>query len=228
MLRGNLLVGNRLPPSGLAVKPTNSMLNWITDLIDGLGYWGILGLMFLENVLPPIPSELIMPLSGFVSSRTDMTLLGVILAGTVGSVLGTLPWYYLGRLVDQEILLGWAARYGRLLAIAPKDIERAMGWFRARRGAWTVGLARMVPGIRTYISVPAGLSDMKLPFYLFFSFLGSIIWVGGLAIAGFLLGSQFEQVAQFIAPISRVVIVVTLIAIALWIVRRRVKATQDH
>ncbi|PSN17052.1 alkaline phosphatase [filamentous cyanobacterium CCP5] len=203
------------------------MLNWITDLIDGLGYWGIMALMCLENVLPPIPSELIMPLSGYASSRTDMTLFGVILAGTVGSILGTLPWYYLGRLVDQAVLLRWADRYGRWLAVSAADIERAMGWFQARKGAWTVGLARMVPGIRTYISVPAGLSDMKLPFYLLFSFIGSAIWVGALAIAGYLLGDQFERVSSYVGPASRIVIVLTVITALLWVIRRRVKAVRD-
>lgn len=203
------------------------MLNWITDLIDGLGYWGIMALMFLENVVPPIPSEVIMPLSGYASSRTDMTLFGVVLAGTVGSVLGTLPWYYLGRLVDQEVLLGWADRHGRWLSISSKDIVRAMGWFHERKGAWTVGLARMVPGIRTYISVPAGLSDMKLPFYLFFSFIGSAIWIGGLAIAGYLLGDQFERVANYVAPASRFILVAVVIFAIVWVIYRRAKATQN-
>lgn len=197
------------------------MLDWITRLLESLGYIGVFALMVLEHVFPPIPSEVIMPFSGFISSRSnEMTLTGVIIAGSLGSLLGTLLWYYIGRWVEQEQLMIWVARYGRWLTLKPQDIERAIAFFQQGRGQWVVGLGRVVPGVRTYVSVPAGLSDMPLPSYLLYSAIGTVVWTSALAIAGYILGDRFEAVSHVIAPISKVVLISLAVFTVGWIAYR--------
>ncbi|MGF1570689.1 MAG: DedA family protein [Nodosilinea sp.] len=197
------------------------MLDWITHWIQTLDYWGIFGLMVLEHLFPPIPSELIMPLAGFTSSVSpNLSLGGVIAAGTLGSVVGTLGWYLLGRLVNPAHILAWAERYGRWLALSPQDIEKAIAFFNQRGGGWVVGAGRMVPGIRTYVSVPAGLSQMSFLPYLLYTTLGSTLWTATLASAGFFLGNRFEQVQTVIAPISKGVLLTLAIGSVVWLLRR--------
>jgi membrane protein DedA with SNARE-associated domain len=198
------------------------MLDWISTWLESLGYFGVFALMVLEHLFPPIPSEVIMPLAGFISSRsTDTSLMLVIVAGSLGSLVGTLAWYVLGRLVSQEQLIDWVAKHGRWLTLKPKDIEKAIGFFHRGAGHWVVGLGRLVPGIRTYVSVPAGLSNMPLVTYLVYSAIGTVIWTGALAIAGYFLGAQFELVSEFIAPISKIVLISLAVFVVLWIFVRR-------
>jgi len=198
------------------------MLNWISTWLESLGYFGVFALMVLEHIFPPIPSEVIMPLSGFISNRSDqMGLLGVIIAGSLGSMLGTLAWYYLGRWVDQEQLMIWVARYGRWLTLKPKDMEKAIDFFQRGAGHWVVGFGRIVPGVRTYVSVPAGLSDMPLVPYLAYSAVGTVIWTGALAIAGYVLGDRFEVVSEFVAPISKGVLISLAVLAVGWVIYRR-------
>lgn len=197
------------------------MLTWITDWLESFGYAGIFALMVLEHLFPPIPSEVIMPFAGFLSSRQpQLSLTLVIVAGSLGSLVGTLAWYVLGRLVSLEQVLAWTNRYGHWLALQPKDIQKALTFFQQGSGHWVVGLGRVVPGIRTYVSVPAGLSHMPLLPYLTFSALGTVVWTGALAIAGYLLGEQFDRVSQIIAPISKWVLFSMVLLIFLWMAHR--------
>lgn len=198
------------------------MLDWITNWLESLGYFGVFALMVLEHVFPPIPSEVVMPLAGFISSRSEeMSLVGVVIAGSIGSMVGTLVWYYVGRWVDQDQLMVLVARHGRWLTLKPQDIEKAIAFFQQGQGQWVVGLGRVVPGVRTYISVPAGLSDMSLPAYLVYSGVGTVIWTGALAIAGHILGDRFDEVSHFIAPISKFVWVGLAVLAVGWLVYRR-------
>ncbi|MGB5972171.1 MAG: DedA family protein [Nodosilinea sp.] len=197
------------------------MFTWITNWIESLGYLGIFGLMVLEHLFPPIPSELVMPLAGFVSrSSPTMNLAGVVVAGSIGSLIGTSAWYVLGRLISQEQLMVLVAKYGRWLTLKPRDIEKAFDFFQKSGGSWVVGVGRMVPGVRTYVSVPAGLSHMALVPYLVYSAVGTVLWTGALAVAGYLLGDQFDRVQTFIGPISKIVLVTLAIAAVLWVIRR--------
>lgn len=199
-----------------------TMFNWITTWIESLGYVGIFGLMVLEHLFPPIPSELVMPLAGFTSSRsTDMSLAGVILAGSLGSLIGASAWYLVGRLISHEQLMVWVKRYGRWLTLKPADIEKAIHFFQRTGGSWVVGVGRIVPGVRTYVSVPAGLSHMPLLPYVGYSALGTVLWTGALAVAGYVLGDRFDQVQGYIAPVSKLVLVGLAIALAFWIIKRR-------
>lgn len=182
------------------------MFEWVLSVIDGWGYPGIFALMVLEHLFPPIPSEIIMPLAGYLAANGTLTVAGVVLAGTLGSVLGTLFWYGVGMWIGAERLKRWAARYGRVLTLSPGDIDNAQAWFD-RHGGAAVFVGRMIPAIRTLISVPAGIARMPLPRYLAFTALGSLLWTLLLTGAGLLLQSQYARVADVIDPVSKAVVV---------------------
>jgi membrane protein DedA with SNARE-associated domain len=190
------------------------MFDWITSVLDATGALGVGFLMLLENVFPPIPSELVMPLAGFVAARGEVGLVAVILAGSVGSLLGALLWYYLGRALGHDRLRSLAARHGRWLTLAPEEVDRAEAWF-LRHGGAAVFLGRLVPGVRMLISVPAGVARMPLPRFLAWSAAGTVIWTAALAGAGFLLEGRYELVGHWVNPVSNVV-VVGLVALYIW------------
>ena len=195
------------------------MLEFIINIVNTLGHWGIALLMALENLIPPIPSELIMPLAGFTVSKGEMNFVMVVVAGTIGSVLGATPWYFLGRYWGLKRTKAIADRYGKWLAVSGKDIEKAKVWFD-RRGYIATGLGRLIPGIRTYISLPAGISKMPLLPFLFYSTLGSAFWVSLLTGAGYLLGANYERVGTYLKPFSIVVLIVVLSTAIYWVIKR--------
>ncbi len=198
------------------------MKEWVLETMSSLGYVGIGLLMFLENLFPPIPSELIMPLAGFTSAQGKMQLLPAIAAGVIGTVLGAFPWYYLGKVVSEERIKGWADRYGRWLGISGADIDKANHWFD-RHGKKAVLLCRMVPGVRTLISLPAGINAMPMLPFLLFSTIGTVLWVTFLTMAGYFLGNNYELVDEYLAPVSKIVAVTLVIALIIWIIRKRTK-----
>jgi membrane protein DedA with SNARE-associated domain len=181
------------------------MTEWITTALAQMGYLGIVVLMVAENLFPPIPSELVMPFAGFAAARGELNLMGVILAGTLGSVLGALPWYYAGRLVGQQRLERWAARHGRWLTVSPQEVRSATDWFRRHCGK-SVLLGRIVPTVRTLISVPAGVTRMSLTQFLLYTTIGSLVWNGMLATAGYFLDSRYEQVGAYLDPVAKTVL----------------------
>jgi membrane protein DedA with SNARE-associated domain len=181
------------------------MVDWITGFITSTGYLGIALLMFAENVFPPIPSELIMPFAGFVAARGELNPIGVLVAGVVGSLLGAVPWYLAGRWLGNERLKRMADRHGRWLTVSREDLERAEAWFH-RYGRVSVVVGRLVPAVRTLISVPAGITRMHpIPFFAY-SALGTLVWTGLLVGAGYLLESHYERVAEWIDPFSKLVL----------------------
>lgn len=183
------------------------------------GYFGIVFLMFLENVFPPIPSEYIMPLAGFMAAEDKLSLSGIIIAGTIGAVLGALPLYYCGRILGEERLKRFSDRYGKWLTLSREDIERANQWF-ARHGAIAVLLCRLIPGIRSFISIPAGINRMNLLTFLFFTTIGTAIWTSFLAYAGYTLGSNFHEIENYFDPIS-IAVFGSIIILYLWRVLKR-------
>ncbi len=185
------------------------MFDWITGFVVRSGYVGVLLLMLAENVVPPIPSELIMPLAGFTAARGQLNLVLVILAGTAGSLLGAVLWYVVGKRLGLERLKHLAARHGRWVTLSPDDVDRADDWFR-RHGARTVFFGRLIPTVRTLISVPAGIAGMPLPGFLAWSALGTVLWTTLLAGAGYLLQSQYERVSDYLNPVSTVVVVLII------------------
>ena len=187
-------------------------------LINSAGYFGIVFLMFVENVFPPIPSEFIMPLAGFMVTQDKFSLVGIIAAGTFGSVIGALPLYYLGNRLGEEKLKDFADRHGKWLTLSRRDVERSQKWFD-KYGAWAVFFCRLIPGIRSFISIPAGINRMNLLSFLFFTILGSAIWTSFLAYAGYLLGSNFREIEKYLDVVSYLVFG-SIIVLYLWRVLR--------
>ncbi|EAW35318.1 DedA family protein [Lyngbya sp. PCC 8106] len=196
------------------------MLDWITQGIADWGYMGIVLLMLLENILPPIPSEVIMPLAGFTIAEGKLSFIGVILSGVLGSILGALPWYYLGKNWGEKKLRKWIELRGQWLTLSVEDLELSQEWFN-RYGNWVVLLGRVIPGIRTYISIPAGLENMPLFSFLVYSTVGTTLWISFLTIIGYWLGDNYTLVKQFLSPISTLVIVILLITFGIWFYRRK-------
>ncbi|HEX2219884.1 MAG TPA: DedA family protein [Gemmatimonadales bacterium] len=181
------------------------MQDLILDAVQTLGPVGVGILMLLENLFPPLPSELIMPLAGYLAARGDVSLPGSLVGGTVGSVLGAVAWYAVGRRVPRDALLSWVDAHGRWLTICSPDVERAERFFK-RHGRSSVLLGRLVPVVRTLISLPAGLGRMPATPFLLFSTVGTAIWTTGLGLAGMALGSQFPAVDRYVGWVSWAVI----------------------
>lgn len=196
------------------------MTDWIQNLMDSMGYLGILLLMVLENIFPPIPSELIMPSAGFAAARGDMSLGMVVLMGTLGSVLGTLPLYYIGKAFGEDKLVAWADKHGKWLTLSGKDIRKADDWFD-RHGSKAVLFGRMVPGIRSLLSLPAGMSEMPLPKFLIYSAIGSALWSAALAYAGYALGENYDRVEQYVGPASKVILGLLVVGAVAWFLKRK-------
>lgn len=183
------------------------MYAFVTGVMDQAGYLGIAFLMLLENVFPPIPSELIMPLAGFRAARGDLHPLGVLLAGSAGSLAGAWFWYEVGRWIGDERLKRWAARHGRWLTLAPAEVDQATAWFR-RHCHVAVLFGRLVPTVRTLISVPAGVARMGMQKFLLYSAIGTVAWTGFLLAGGYLLADRYGEVERWLNPVSNAVLVV--------------------
>jgi membrane protein DedA with SNARE-associated domain len=187
------------------------MFDWIVRVLTETGYLGVALLMFLENVFPPIPSELIMPLAGFAAAREQLSLPFVILSGTLGSLAGAFFWYGAGRRLGRARLEAFAARHGRWLTVCPPDVGRAFTWFE-RHGGGAVLIGRVVPAVRSMISVPAGIAHMPLGRFAAYSAIGTAVWTSLLAGAGYVLEDQYDRVADYLNPVSNFV----FCAILLW------------
>ena len=179
------------------------MFDWITGIIGRLGYAGVVGLTFLENVFPPIPSELVIPLAGYVAAQGDMRLMLVIATASAGSLAGAAVWYWIGRRVGERRLRAWVDRHGKWLTLSGKDVDRAQLWF-SRHGNAAVFFGRLVPGVRTLVSLPAGFTRMPAVPFVAYSALGTMIWTAALACAGVALQSNFTIVGDYINTITNV------------------------
>lgn len=190
------------------------MIAALAALIERGGYAGIILLTFLETIFPPLPSEVFMPMAGFVAARGSLTLPGVIAAGTLGTLAGAWFWYALGRAIGIDRMRQLTVRHGRWLTMRPADLDRAMAWFD-RHGGPVMLFGRMVPGVRGVISIPAGVAHMPLRRFLLLSGLGNLVWTTLLMSAGYWLGADYGRVAGWLAPLSNLVIVL-LVGGYLW------------
>lgn len=181
------------------------MLDWIAGLVEEGGYLGIAALMFAENLFPPIPSELIMPMAGFAAARGELDVVLAVAAGSAGSLAGAVFWYVIGRWLGAARLKRWAERHGRWLTLTPGDIDESCRWFN-RHGGKAVFFGRLVPAVRTFVSVPAGIAEMNLARFLAWSALGTVLWTGFLAGLGWLLGDQYRAVSDWVNPVSNLVV----------------------
>lgn len=190
------------------------MFDWITGLINSMGALGVAVLMFVENVFPPVPSELIMPLAGFNAARGEMSLWLVILAGGIGSLAGAYMWYWVGRRIGFDRVCRLSQRHGRWLTVSPREFDRANDWFD-RHGGRAVLIGRLIPTVRTLISVPAGVNRMPRGKFLAFSAIGTYAWTMLLTLLGYWLESGYDKVSAWLNPISTAV-VIGLVALYVW------------
>lgn len=208
---------------GRALAPAAVVLQWIAHLVGSFGYGGVALLMAIENVVLPLPSELIMPLAGFESAAGALSLVGVILAGTVGSVVGALPVYAAARALGEERLTTFIDRYGRWVFLGRREMERANFRFQ-RRGRIAVFVSQLLPGIRGLIAIPAGFARMNVLVFAAANFAGTLVWCAVLAWLGHLLGANYAKVDRFVGPASWVLLAALLAAAVFWLVRRRRRA----
>jgi len=187
------------------------MSDWVVQLIDSARYMGVFLLMFLETVFPPIPSEVIMPIAGVRAGQGEMTLWGVVVAGTAGAMVGNLFWYLVARVVGLERFKPLIDCYGRWITMDWYDVEKAERLF-GRFGKYVVFVGRMLPTIRSVVSIPAGLLRMRLKTFFIWSTLGTAAWSSGLALAGYALGRRFEAIDKVLGPLSTGIIVFLVLA----------------
>jgi membrane protein DedA with SNARE-associated domain len=194
------------------------MGEWVQDVLSGGGLAVLFALVLAENLFPPMPSEVILPLAGFLVSEGEMTLIGALVASTAGSTVGALILYALGRYGGRPLLM----RHGRLLRLSHQRLDRADAWFD-RHGPKIVFLGRMVPGVRSVVSVPAGLSEMPLGTFTALTLAGSAIWNAALIAAGWALGDNWESVTAAIESANGFLIAGALLVVAAFLIRRRMR-----
>jgi len=190
------------------------MNDWVVRLIEQSGYLGVGFLMFLETLFPPIPSEVIMPVAGVTAANGKLELSLVILSGTAGAMLGNIFWYLAARALGIERLKPIVQKHGRWLTVNWREVRRAQRWME-RHGTAFVLLGRLVPTVRSLVSIPAGLLKMRFRRFIIASTLGTFAWTAVLAGAGYRLRSDFEQVDQFVAPIANAVLI-AIVLIYTW------------
>ena len=207
----------------------NSIPEYITKAVEAnstIAYLTISLAMFLENIIPPIPSEIIMPLGGFFVYQQKLNFYILVFWGLLGTIAGSLPWYYLGKLVNEKRLSNFLDKKGKYLGITSDDLAKSKRWFD-KYGVSLVFWGRLVPGIRTLISVPAGMELMPLRKFLVWTSLGSLIWVTLLTYAGYIFGEKYpiietylDQIKYFIKPILIFIIFYYLIKFFIRIYRK--------
>jgi membrane protein DedA with SNARE-associated domain len=201
------------------------MENWITEIMNSYGYIGVFLLIALENIFPPIPSEVILTFGGFMTTTSTMSVTGVVVAATLGSVAGAVVLYGIGLLIDVERLEKIVDKWGHILRLTRKDIYRADAWFD-KYGIWTIFFCRLVPLIRSLISIPAGMSNMSFWLFLLFTTAGTLIWNIILVNVGAAVGSSWESVVGYMDIYSNIVyaiLALLFILIVVFFIKKRIK-----
>jgi len=200
----------------------DDLTRWVTDVVDALGYAGVAFLVALESVFPPIPSEIVLPLAGFVAGRGDASFLGMVAAATAGSVVGAWILYGFSAWIGPVRLRRFVVRRGRWFGVKEADLDRSEAWFDRRAGA-AVLIGRCVPLIRSLVSIPAGFRRMPLLRFTLYTALGSAIWNTALIGAGALLGDRWEDVGDYVGLLQWVVIVTIVAGVSYFVWRRFIR-----
>lgn len=207
-----------------AQQTTGGITGWATGLMETLGAPGAGLAIALENLFPPLPSEVILPLAGFTASRGDISLFAALLWTTLGSVVGALALYWVGALLGRERTLAVASRVPLL---KPEDIEKTEAWF-SRHGTKAVFFGRMVPVFRSLISVPAGVERMPVRTFLTLTTLGSLLWNTLFVLAGYLLGENWDSVSGYVSMYSKAVVAIILVAVVGFFAVRLVRSRRGE
>lgn len=199
------------------------MENWITEVMNEFGYAGVFFLIALENLFPPIPSEVILTFAGFMTTSSSLNVVGVIIASTLGSIVGAAVLYAVGRLLDVGRLERIVERWGAILRLKKDDIHKADAWF-SKYGVWTVFFCRLIPLIRSLISIPAGMARMSVPVFLLLTAAGSLIWNSLLVYLGSAVGASWETIVGYMDVYSNIAyaaLALAAVAAAVWFVRTK-------
>ena len=203
------------------------MQDLIIEIMNNFGYIGVFLLIAIENVFPPIPSEVILLFGGFMTTFTNMNIIGVIIASTLGSLLGAIILYYIGKILNKERLKKIiTSKPGKLLRLTTEDIDKADKWFDTK-GNKTVFFCRFIPVIRSLISIPAGMSEMPMKKFLIYTTAGSLIWNSALTIAGSIVGENWTDILEIMDQYSHIIVILLailfVIAIIIFYTKRRKK-----
>ena len=201
------------------------MQEMIIEIMNNFGYLGVFLLIAIENVFPPIPSEVILLFGGFMTTFSDMNIIGVIIASTLGSILGAIVLYYIGKILNKERLKKIiTSKPGKILRLKPEDIDKADNWFDTK-GNKTVFFCRFVPIIRSLISIPAGMSEMPMKKFLIYTTAGSLIWNAALTIAGSIVGENWTSIVDIMDQYSHIIlvllIIIFIVAVAVFYKKRK-------
>ncbi|MES9682668.1 alkaline phosphatase [Bacillus sp. AFS001701] len=192
------------------------MQNWIIETMDTFGYLGIFLLIALENIFPPIPSEVILTFGGFMTTESSLSKIGVIFFSTLGSVIGAIILFWIGTLLDIKTLEKIVERWGHFLRLTKKDVHKADEWF-SKYGVWTVFFCRLIPLIRSLISIPAGMARMNFWIFLLFTTLGSLIWNTILVLVGASVGASWEKIVEYMDVYSNIIYGILAIGLVIFI-----------
>jgi membrane protein DedA with SNARE-associated domain len=199
------------------------MENWIIEFMEKFGYFGVFLMIALENIFPPIPSEVVLTFGGFMTTKSELSVFGVVVAATLGAVVGAVILYLIGFLLNVNQLEKIIDRWGHILKIKKEDIHKADRWFE-RYGVWTVFFCRMVPIVRSLISVPAGMAHMNMVIFLVFTTIGTLIWNTILVMLGAAFGEAWTTVLDYMSVYSNVfyvIFAVLFILVIAWYVKKR-------
>ena len=196
------------------------MSDWVVRLIEQSGYLGVAFLMFLETLFPPIPSEVIMPVAGVAAAQGKLSFTLSVASGTAGAMLGNIVWYLGARALGHDRMKPIIQRYGKWLTLDWDDVEKAHRWFD-RHGIALVFLGRLIPTIRSIVSIPAGLLDMRFRNFVIASTVGTALWTAILAGAGYKLQENFRDIGKIIGPVSNVVLAVLVVAYLSRLIRHK-------
>ncbi|WP_342389287.1 DedA family protein [Salinicoccus bachuensis] len=200
------------------------MQNWLTDIMNDFGYIGIAFLIAVENIFPPIPSEVVLTFGGFMTTQSNLSITGVVISATAGSVGGAVVLYFLGMQLGVERLEKIVGRWGHILRLEKKDIHKAQGWFD-KYGSWTVFFCRFIPLMRSLISIPAGMAKMNIILFLVLTTAGTLIWNVVLVYLGASVGNSWQTIVDYMNVYSAIVysilIVLALIFVHLFIRKKK-------
>ena len=197
----------------------DTVVVWAQSVVSTMGYPGLVLVMFLENVFPPIPSEVILPLAGSLALEGRFTLLGVTIVGSIGSVAGAAVFYAVGYMFGEQRVRVLLQRFGRWFMLSEADFDRALEWFD-RYGERVIFFGRMVPIVRSLISVPAGIAGMNLPVFGAYTAVGTAMWSFLLAFAGYLLGKSWALVSKWVSRYEKVALVILVLVVVVFFARR--------
>ena len=184
---------------------------FLGQIMDSYGYLGIGLLILIENVFPPIPSEFILTMGGLMTTRSSLTVLGVIISATIGSLLGAIVLYLIGKILNKDRLIKIVeSKYGRLLRVKRKDIEMADKWF-LEKGTGTVFFCRFIPIVRSLISIPAGMSEMSMIKFIIYTLFGSAIWNTVLVYVGAFAGNQIDNILNILDNVSHIILILLIV-----------------